>query len=115
MSATLEVGGSYNYIRTTQPETEQRLPHHRADASVQGRPHSRLTLLARARYFADSVDRTVAVPGYALLDLTATATLSRELVGVLRVDDALNARPETRAGYFMPGRVLMFVLQGQWQ
>jgi outer membrane cobalamin receptor len=55
------------------------------------------------------------VPAYALVELTASAQLTRDHLGVLRVEDLLNARPETRAGYFTPGRVVTFVLQGQWQ
>ena len=51
----------------------------------------------------------------ALVEVTATAQLSRDYLAVLRVDDLLNERPETRAGYYAPGRVVMLVLQGQWQ
>ncbi len=114
LPATLEVGGSYNYVRTNQPTTEQRLPHHRADAWVQGRPFAGITLLARGRYYHDAIDRMETVPAYALFDLTASMRLSRELLTVLRVDDALDERPETRAGYFTAGRVALLVLQGTW-
>ena len=115
LPATIEVGGSYNYVRTDQPTTEQRLPHHRADAWVQGRPRAGITLLARGRYYHHAIDRMETVPAYALLDLTATMQLSRELLAVLRIDDAFDERPETRAGYFTAGRVGLFVLQGAWK
>ncbi len=115
LPATLQAGASYNFIKTDQPETEQRLPHHRADLWLQGRPERRLTLLARGRYFGKAIDRTQNVPAYALVELTASAQLTRDHLAVLRVEDLLNERPETRAGYFSPGRVITFVLQGQWQ
>jgi outer membrane cobalamin receptor len=115
LAATLELGGSYNFVRTDQPMTEERLPHHRADAWISGRPERRITLLARGRYFAKALDRGMTVPAYALVELTASAQLARDYLAVLRVDDALDERPETRAGYFTPGRVIMLVLQGQWQ
>ncbi len=115
LPATLEVGGSYNFIKTDQPATEQRLPHHRADVWLQGRPEKRLTLLVRARYFGKSMDKTQSVPGYALVELTASAQLTKDHLAVLRVEDLLNERPETRAGYFTAGRVVTVVLQGQWE
>jgi outer membrane cobalamin receptor len=115
LPATLQAGASYNFIKTDQPATEQRLPHHRADLWLQGRPEKRLTLLVRGRYFGKAIDRMQDVPAYALVELTASAQLTRDHLGVLRVEDLLNARPETRAGYFTPGRVVTFVLQGQWQ
>lgn len=115
LPATIEVGGSYNFIKTDQPQTEQRLPHHRADVWVQGKPEKRLTLLARARYFGKSIDKTMAVPSYALVELTASGQLTRDELVLLRIEDVLDERPETRAGYFTPGRVITVVFQGQWQ
>jgi hypothetical protein len=117
LPATIELGGSYNYVQA-RGETENpvdRLPRHRADAWISGRPERRLTLLARTRYFGESIDRMMNVPSYALVDLTATAQLSKSHLAVLRVDDALDVRPELRAGYFAPGRVILLILQGQWQ
>lgn len=115
LPATLEVGAAYNFVRTDQPETEQRLPHHRVDSWIRGSPHERITLLARGRYFGKAVDRLQTVPAYALVELTATAQLDRDHLAVLRVDDLLDERPETRGGYFSAGRVIMLILQGQWQ
>ncbi len=117
LPATLELGGSYNYV-TVDGELDNpidRLPHHRADAWISGHPDPRLTLLARARYFGESLDKMRTVPDYALVELTATAQITAEYLAVLRVDDALDERPETRSGYFAPGRVVMMIVQGQWQ
>lgn len=115
LPATIVLGGAYNFVKTDQPETEQRLPHHRVDSWIQGSPHEKLTLLARARYFGKAIDRMQTVPAYALVELTATAQIDKEHLAVLRVEDALDERPETRAGYFTAGRVITLVLQGQWQ
>ena len=90
------------------------MPTHRGDAWVQARPDRRVSLVARGRFFGESIDRMMTVPGYALVELTATVQVSREHMAVLRVDDALDARPETRSGTFGPGRVALLVLQGQW-
>ncbi len=110
------VGGSYGYIHVD-GETDNpidRLPSHRADMWLESKLHRRLSGLVRARYFGDSIDRTMTVPHYMLFELTLTAPLSREYLAVLRVDDLTNERPETRAGYFAPGRVVMLIVQGQW-
>lgn len=119
LPGNLEIGGSYMYVRargdTRNVEPLDRLPRHRADAWIQARPAQRFSLLARGRYFGESIDRTMLVPSYALVELTATVQLSREHMAVLRVEDLLDERPETRAGYFAPGRVITFVLQGQWR
>lgn len=116
LPASFEVGGAYNFIRVTGETATplDRLPSHRGELWVRARPERRLTLLARARYFGESVDRTMTVPAYALLELTATAELSQSHLAVLRIDDALDERPETRAGYFAAGRVVLLTLQGQW-
>jgi hypothetical protein len=110
------VGGSYNFIHV-EGETENpidRLPAHRADLWYASRFNSRFTAIARGRYFGSSIDKTMTVPNYFLIELTATAQLSREYLAVLRVDDLTDERPETRAGYFAPGRVVLLILQGQW-
>ncbi len=111
------VGGSYSYIQV-KGETENpidRLPHHRADLWISAKAGRRVTLVARGRYVGESLDKMTTVPSYALIEVTATAQLSRELMAVLRIDDLLDERPETRSGYFAPGRVVMLVLQGQWE
>jgi outer membrane receptor protein involved in Fe transport len=115
LPATIVLGGAYNFVKTDQPETEQRLPHHRVDSWIQGSPHEKLTLIARARFFGKAIDRMQSVPAYALVEFTATAQIDKQHLAVLRVEDALDERPETRAGYFTAGRVITLILQGQWQ
>lgn len=117
--SNLWVGGAYNFIKAHSDDSGDdpldRLPHHRTEGWVQGTPHPKLTLLARVRYFGDSVDRTMPVGGYTLVEATATSPITKSYLAVLRVEDALNVRPETRAGYHTAGRVITLVLQGQWQ
>jgi outer membrane receptor protein involved in Fe transport len=119
----VEVGASYDYIKVTQRATDtsppvadplDRLPHHRADGWVQVNPRPGMSLLARAHYFGMSIDQTVHVPGYTLVELTGNAQLARDYLLVLRCDDLLDVRPETRAGYHAEGRTVSVVVQGQW-
>jgi outer membrane receptor protein involved in Fe transport len=126
-----EVGGAYDYIRVTQlaaggsPEVADpldRLPHSRAEAWVQATPQPGYAVLARVRYYGEAIDRSGGVcaappcytAAYTIVEATATAQLSPQYLAVLRVDDVFNVRPETRAGYHTAGRVISFVLQGQW-
>ena len=115
----LEVGGSYNYVKANSDESGDdpidRLPHHRFDAWVEGRLDSRFSGRVRARYFGESIDKGTAVTGYLLFEANLTAQITKEYLAVFRVDDALDEAPETRAGYFLPGRVFSLVLQGAWQ
>jgi outer membrane receptor protein involved in Fe transport len=115
----IEAGISYNFIKAYSDDTGDdpldRLPHHRGDAWVQGRLDRRFSLLARVRYFGTSIDRMVDVPGYVLVEASATAQLSREYLAVLKIDDLVDEQPETRAGYHTAGRVIALVLQGQWE
>lgn len=115
----LWLGGAYNFIKAHSDDSGDdpldRLPHHRGEAWVQGSPIDKLTLLARVRYFGDSIDRSMNVDGYTLLEATATAPLTKQYLAVLRVEDLLDVQPETRAGYHTAGRVITLVLQGQWQ
>jgi outer membrane cobalamin receptor len=57
----------------------------------------------------------VHVPGYTLIEATATAPISKQYLAVLRCDDLANVRPETRAGYHSAGRTVFLVLQGSWE
>lgn len=128
----VEVGAAYDYIRVTQeasgatPQINDpldRLPHHRGEGWVQVTPERRLALLARVRYYGASIDRSggaCAAPpcyigAYTIVEGTATAQLTKEYLAVLRVDDLLDVRPETRAGYHTAGRVISLVVQGQWE
>jgi len=65
------------------------------------------------RGISGAQDRGAAVDGYALVEGAISAPLGGYLA-VLRVDDALDRRPETRTGYHAPGRLLTLVLQGTW-
>lgn len=117
--SSLAVGASYNYVKARSDDTGDdpldRLPHHRADGWLQVTPLAKLALIARVKYFGKALDKTMTVPAYALVEATASAQLTREYLAVLKVDDALDVRPETRSGYHAPGRVISIVLQGQWQ
>lgn len=115
----VDVGAGYEYVRARSNDTGDdpldRLPHHRWDLWVQARPESRISVLARAKYFGSAIDQTRRVSGYALIEACVTAQITREYLGVLRVDDLADARPETRAGYHAAGRVVSLVMQGTWE
>jgi vitamin B12 transporter len=111
------VGASYNFIHV-EGETKNpidRLPAHRADLWIQSVFTKRFSMIARGKYIGEAIDKTMTVPNYFLIEVTATAQLTRDYLAVLRVDDLADERPETRSGYFTPGRVVMLILQGQWQ
>jgi outer membrane receptor protein involved in Fe transport len=119
----LEIGGSYNYIRARSNAGDpvaamnplDRLPSHRADGWIQVSPVSRLSVLARVKYFGDSIDKTQPVAGYTTFESTLTAPLTKEYLAVLRVDDVTDVRPETRKGYHTAGRVISLIVQGTWE
>jgi len=116
--AQVEVGGSYSYIRATSDTSDEpldRLPHHRADAWVMVSPLAQLAALVRARYVGEAIDKAMPTDDYVLVEATLTARVGREYLGVLKVDDALDVRPETRSGFFAPGRTISFVFQGTWE
>jgi outer membrane cobalamin receptor len=113
----VEVGASYGYIRAISDISDDpldRLPHHRADGWVQVTPVAAVSALVRARYTGTAIDREMPTEEHVLLEGTLTARVG-EYLGVLKVEDALDVRPETRAGYHMPGRTISFVLQGMWE
>jgi hypothetical protein len=139
--AMVEVGASYGYVKACQLGSQEgcdvgvammggadpldRLPRHRADGWLQVMPAKNVSALVRARYIGDAIDLGVACTtdmngrelgpcAHVLLDATATATIGKEYLAVLKVDDLLNRRPETRLGYHSPGRVVMVVFQGSW-
>jgi len=116
----ITVGGAYSYI-TLSGGSLDRLPEHRAEAWVEGKPEKRLSLLARVRYYGAFYDQAPAtatepnLPAYTTVEASATAILSKQYLLVLRGDDLLDARPQTHLGYFGPGRVVLLVLQGDWE
>jgi outer membrane cobalamin receptor len=74
-----------------------------------------LSALVRARFQGSAIDRMVRTDAYTLVEATVSAQLSSEYLAVLRIDDALDVRPETRTGFRTVGRVVTFVFQGTWQ
>ncbi|HSK05855.1 MAG TPA: TonB-dependent receptor [Kofleriaceae bacterium] len=119
----IEVGGSYSYIRARGEADDpvmamaplDRLPSHRADGWVQVTPDRRISVQARARYFGESIDKRATIPGYTTLEATITAPLTRQYLGVLRIDDLTDVRPETRTGYYTAGRVISLIVQATWE
>jgi hypothetical protein len=91
------------------------LPKQRAEGWVEVTPERRVVVNARVRYNGAFVDQGANLPGYTTVEATATGTLSRKYLVVLRADDLLNQRPQTRNNYFGPGLVVTLVLQGQWE
>ena len=132
----IEVGGSYSYIKACQLDSKagcgkgeaelggadplDRLPHHRADAFVQVLPNKMISAIARVKFYGESIDRAMTTEGIVLgdrplLEANVSAQLSKQYLGVLRIDDALDVRPETRTGFRTAGRVVTFVFQGTWE
>ncbi len=127
----VEIGISYDYIKACElgsakgcgtdvtimggADPLDRLPRHRGDAWVQVAPNKVLSALVRARYQGKAVDKMTQTEAYTLVEANVTAQLSTEYLAVLRIDDALDVRPETRTGVRTAGRVVTFVFQGTWQ
>jgi outer membrane cobalamin receptor len=119
----VELGGGYEYIKVHSIDADgmrrddplDRLPHHRWDGWVQARPDPRISALARVKYFGSAIDQTKQVDGYTLVEANVTAQITKQYLAVLRIDDLLNVRPETRAGYHTAGRVISIVMQGTWE
>lgn len=110
----IEIGGAYNFVRLSGGSLD-RLPEHRAEAWIQGRPRDNISLYARGRYVGEFIDQSLMLPAYVTVETTATMTLSRKYLLVVRADDLLNARPQTHRGYYGPGTVVSLVLQGQFE
>ncbi len=121
--AMVEVGGSFGWIHARSNSVDpalamtplDRLPETRADGWVQVTPDRRISVLARARYFGTTLDQSMPVPAYTLFEATVTAPITKEYLGVLRVDDVTDVAPQTRAGYNGPGRIISVVVQGSWE
>ena len=115
----VEVGASYNYVKARSEDTGDdpldRLPHHRADLWARFLPNAQYSALVRVKYLGSSLDKGMEVGGYTLLEGNLTAQITKEYLGVLRVEDALDVQPETRIGYHTAGRVISVVFQGAWQ
>ncbi|HEX4419852.1 MAG TPA: TonB-dependent receptor plug domain-containing protein [Kofleriaceae bacterium] len=115
-----EVGGAYGYIKAHDEDNGtddplDRLPHNKWEAWVQARPERRFSGLARVSYFGQSISTGMTVPGYTIVELDASAQITKQYFVVVRCDDLLDEQPETRAGYHTPGRIISTVLQGTWE
>lgn len=113
------IGASYQYVKAHSSDTGDdpldRLPRHRGDALVQVQPMPYMQLVARVRYFGKSIDKGLDVGAYTLVETSLSSRIYDDYLAVLRVDDVLDERPETRAGYHTAGRVITLLLQGEWQ
>jgi outer membrane cobalamin receptor len=112
------IGGAYDYAKATSDDLGDdpldRFPTHRVDGWVQVRPIARVMLLARGRWVGEAIDRDMPTPAYLLWEASATAEVGDGWLGVLRCDDLLDERPETRSGYHAPGRVVSLIVQHTW-
>ncbi|MDQ3334134.1 MAG: TonB-dependent receptor [Myxococcota bacterium] len=111
-----ELGGSYSYIRARSDRADEPLdflPHHKLDAWLRG-TYRAGSALVRAKYISTALDGGREVGNYTLVEMNVTAQLGKTYLGVLRVDDLLDKRPDVRAGYPSTGRVVSLVLQGSW-
>jgi iron complex outermembrane receptor protein len=90
-------------------------PDHRAAGWLEATLPRRIVVTGRGRWYGATVDRTMAVDGYALVEASIAATFAGDWLTVLRCDDLLDAAPETRQGYHLPGRTLSLIAQGTWQ
>jgi len=120
----VEVGAGYSYIRAktdASVDAMDRLPRNKVEGWVQATPDPRVAVLARVKYFGRNVDGTNPdmspryVGGYTLVEGNASWALTKQYLAVLRVDDALDARPYTRFGFSGPGRVIALIFQGTWE
>ncbi len=115
----VESGAGYSYIFATSDLTGDdpldRLPRHRFDTWVRLAPHRAVSVLGHVRAFGERNDQGDVLGAYATVEASATAQLGEAYLAVLRVDDLLDERPETRSGYFAAGRTLSLTLQGTWR
>jgi outer membrane receptor protein involved in Fe transport len=112
----IEVGGSYSYLRAQSDRADEPLdflPHHKFDVWLRGN-YKGVSGLVRAKYVSTMIDAGMKVGDYTLVEANLTAQLGKSYLAVLRVDDALDKRPDVRAGFPSTGRVVSLVLQGSW-
>ena len=118
------VGGSYQLTvdRARSDDTMawrddplDRLPDHRADVWLQGTLPRSIVITGRGRWFGAAVDRAMPIASYTLVEASVAATFGGDWMAVVRCDDLLDAAPETRTGFHLPGRVVSLVAQGTWK
>ena len=61
------------------------------------------------------MDKGMPTDSYVLVEATLTGRITKEYLGVLKIDDALDVRPESRMGFRSPGRTISVVFQGTWE
>jgi outer membrane receptor protein involved in Fe transport len=118
LSKLVAVGAAYQFVRARSQQSNEPLdflPAHRAEGSVHVTPSARFAGVMRVKYISDALDRGSTVPGYALVEGSFSAQLSREYLALLRIDDLLDRRPETRSGYHSQGRVVSVIFQATWE
>ena len=58
---------------------------------------------------------TITIPAHSALEASATWSISRQYLAVVRATDITDARPLIRPGVFDVGRTISLVLQGSWE
>ena len=123
LHARATIGGSYALTldrarrADDQPWTDdpiERLPDHRADAWLQGTLPRAIVVTGRGRWFGDATAQGQPIASYLLVEASVAVTFGRDWMAVVRCDDVLDAAPETRNGFHLPGRVFALVAQGTW-
>ena len=122
----LEVGGGWSTIRARGDSTNpvihdhplDRLPENRFDAWVQYMPMANLSAILRTTYFGanfgNNMGQEVLLSGYELWSITGNWQINKKYMVVVRGDDLLDDRPETRPRVFGPGRTVTAIFQGTW-
>ncbi|MBA3817837.1 MAG: TonB-dependent receptor [Deltaproteobacteria bacterium] len=114
----LEVGTGYQYIRASSALSNEPLdflPHHKVDGWAQVTLPGATSALVRVKYVGSVIDGGEQLAGYTLVEANATAKLGAAYLLVLRVEDALDTRPEVRDGFRSTGRVVTLIVQGTWE
>lgn len=117
LHARLELGGSYNLADADSDDLGEDpldfFPTHAGDLWLRATPRAGVAALVRGRYQGEVVDRGEVRAASVLVEASVTVQV-RGWLGVVRCDDVLDERPETRSGYRAPGRVLSLIVQGTW-
>jgi outer membrane receptor protein involved in Fe transport len=118
--AQVRGGGSLSLVKATTldlgDDSVDRLPGRRGDVWLAGDWRERAGAMVRYRYTGTFVDQGVELDDYWLLDASSYYRVTRQIMGGLRVDNALDARYLERAGGVVGlGRVVLLTLQGTWE
>lgn len=118
--APVRGGASLSLVEATSKDlggdAVDRLPGRRGDLWLAGDWRERAGAMVRYRYTGTFVDQGVLLDDYWLLDASAYTWVTRQIMGGLRIDNALDARYLERAGGVVGlGRVVLLTLQGTWE